>query len=253
VLFEQALIQGGIPFDIVFDDQLKDLSKYRVLVLADQECLSDQQLRRIRDFVNGGGGVVATEHTSLFTEWRQRRRDFGLQGLFRVNAPPWQGADVSEALLDAVPVRNAAGKGRVVYLPSVKPAIQKPRAAAMTSQYWKLPVNWRELLDSVKWAAGGSLSLEVTAPPTVIAEVQEDSANKRLLIHLINYDSARRASAGRVGVTLRIPEGYTVDRVSTLSPDTPGVDSLSCSVANGRAAIAVPNLMTYRLVVVRLK
>ena len=36
-LYEQVLIQNKIPFDIIFDDQLKDLSKYKVLVLADQE------------------------------------------------------------------------------------------------------------------------------------------------------------------------------------------------------------------------
>ncbi len=253
VLFEQALIQGKVPFDIVFDDQLKDLSKYRVLVLADQECLSDKQLQQIGDFVNGGGGVVATEHTSFFTEWRQRRRDFGLRGLFGVNAPTWQGARVSEGLPEAAPVRNAAGKGRVAYLPSVKPAVPKPPAVAMTSEYWKLPVNWQELLDSVKWAGGGSFSIEVRAPQTVTAEVQEDSANNRLLIHLINYDAARRPSAGRVGVTFRIPEGYTVDHVSTLSPDVPGADSLSCAVTNSKATFAVPNLMTYSLVIVRLK
>ena len=54
-LFEQALIQAKVPFDIIFDRHLTDLSRYRVLVLADQECLSDEQMDQVRAFVNRGG------------------------------------------------------------------------------------------------------------------------------------------------------------------------------------------------------
>jgi hypothetical protein len=45
ILFEQALIQGKVPFDIIFDANLKDLSKYKALALPDQECLTDEQIR----------------------------------------------------------------------------------------------------------------------------------------------------------------------------------------------------------------
>ncbi len=58
MLFEQALIQAKIPFDIVFNENLRDLSKYRVLVLADQECLNDNQLELMRRFVQQGGYVA---------------------------------------------------------------------------------------------------------------------------------------------------------------------------------------------------
>ena len=34
ILVEQALIQGRIPFDLIFDEHLEDLSKYKALVLA---------------------------------------------------------------------------------------------------------------------------------------------------------------------------------------------------------------------------
>ena len=42
ILFTQALIQAKVPFDIIFDEHLQDLSRYRALVLADQECLDDE-------------------------------------------------------------------------------------------------------------------------------------------------------------------------------------------------------------------
>lgn len=253
MLFEQVLIQGKVPFDIVFDDQLADLSRYRVLVLADQECLSDRQLQQIREYVENGGSVVATGNTSLYTEWRQRRRDFGLADLFQVKAPAWQGAREAEELLNMPPARKTAGKGRVVYLAAVKPAIEKPPADAMTSEYWKLPVNSSELLDAVRWAAGGSLSLDVAAPSTVTAEVQEDNSSKRLLIHLVNYDSVRKPAVGRVGIGLRLPESAAVERVSVLSPDGTGSASLPFAMDGGKARFTVPKLMTYSLVVVQMK
>ena len=43
-LAEQALIEGGVPFDLVFDEGLRDLSKYKVLILPNTECLSDAQI-----------------------------------------------------------------------------------------------------------------------------------------------------------------------------------------------------------------
>ena len=88
-LFKQTLIQAKMPFDIIFDQSLDDLSKYRVLVLADQEALSDGLLENIRAFVRDGGSLVATEHTSLYNERRRRREEFGLADLLGVQAPPW--------------------------------------------------------------------------------------------------------------------------------------------------------------------
>ena len=67
MLVEQALIQNHVPFDIVFDDQLRDLSRYRALVLPDQECLTDAQMALIRQYVEGGGGLVATERRRSMT------------------------------------------------------------------------------------------------------------------------------------------------------------------------------------------
>src|SRR6266568_2239882 len=159
MLFEQVLIQEKIPFDIIFDDQLKDLSRSRVLALADQECLSDEKLEWIRNFVREGGGLVATEHSSLYTEWRLRRPDFGLEDLFKVTAPLWHGPSTPEDILTTGPVRNTVGRGRVVYLPEVKTDAEKPPTTAMTSEYWKLPFNEEELTAAVKWAAGQRLSL----------------------------------------------------------------------------------------------
>src|SRR3984893_9268188 len=48
ILFEQVLILAKIPFAIIFDRHLHDLSAYKVLVLADQDALSDAQVASLR-------------------------------------------------------------------------------------------------------------------------------------------------------------------------------------------------------------
>ncbi len=251
MLYGQALIQAKVPFAIVYNEHLKDLSKYRVLVLADQECLGDDKLELIRNFVRNGGGLVATEQTSLFTERRLRKPDFGLKDLFGVSAPLWQGPATDETVKGGI-TRNQFGAGRVAYIPEVKPAIAKPRAVWMTSKYWKLPVNSQELVEAVRWAAGGQLSLEVKAPPTVVAQVTEQKRDKKLLVHFLNYDVARVPRVTDVVADLKIPEAKNVKEVSLLTPDGSGIPNLPHTVRNGRVTFIVPVLQTYTLVAVQL-
>lgn len=251
MLFEQSLIQGKVPFDIIFDDNLKDLSKYRVLALPDQECLTDEQMTLIRKFVSGGGGLVATEGTSLYTPWRQRRRDFGLKDLLKVDAPPWRGAYEPDAILKTPILHNQIGQGRVAYIPEVKPAIPKPSGEDMTSEYWKLPVNWRELNDAVKWAAGGQLSLEVVAPATVAAEITEQKQSKTVLVHLVNYNVAKAPSVRGIVVNLRLAHQQKVRKAFLLSPEDESSVPLAVTENNGRAMIPIPLLRTYALAVIQ--
>jgi hypothetical protein len=107
----------------------------------------------------------------------------------------------------------------VVYLPEVKPAIAKPPAVAMTSEYWKLPLNWETVVESVKWAAGEPLSLEVRAPLTVTAELQEQKDKGRMLVHFLNFDDARTPAVSSITVSVAVPSGRSVGQVSLVSPD----------------------------------
>ena len=252
MLFEQALIQAKAPFDIIFDRQLNDLSKYRVLVLPDQECLSDAELDLIRKFVSRGGGLVATEHTSLYTEWRRRRPDFGLKELFKISAPPLEEGAAPDAIVKGPAVKGQAGNGRVVYIPEVKPAMLKPPSVSMTSEYWKLPVNAEELIAAVRWAAGGNLSLDVKAPPTVTAELLRQEKTGAMVVHLINYDALQHPVVNGVVVSVQIPDGKKVERISLLSPDEDKSLTIAPRLKGQRAEFTVPRLATYSLVVINL-
>jgi len=261
VLFEQVLIQCKIPFDIIYDEHLKDLSKYSVLILANQESLRDDQLDLIREFVRQGGGLIATENSSLFDEWRRERESFGLKDLFGIEKPisirsmRMQDGGALESIEEfemrqaGKTIKNQVGKGRVAYIPLIEPSKRRPPTSSMRNSYWKLPLNYSEMAESVKWAAGKELSVEVKAPLTVTMELAEQE-NKRIL-HLINFNIEKEKSVKDISVSLKIPEGKQVKEVLLLSPDREGTESLPYTFKDGRAVFKVPRLDVYDLVVTK--
>jgi len=225
ILVEQALIQGKISFDILYDAGLKDLSRYRVLVLPNVEMLDREQICLLTDFVRAGGGLVATELTSLYNEWRRIRPDFALRDLFGKNVlldlgDNWQ-KPTTAARFNASYVQNPFGSGRVAYLPN----IQTRRVADYTGvigeepyrfgvEQWENPLNAADLLKAVCWAAGGLFAAQVDAPEGVAVELLQQS-DGTLLLHLLNYKLD--ASVPEVKIRLRLPIGKKVTRASLLT------------------------------------
>jgi hypothetical protein len=85
--FYEALVEARIPFQMVHDRLLDaaHLANYDALILPNIAALSNAQCEQIREFVERGGGIVASFETSLYDEWGVRRRDFGLASLFGAN------------------------------------------------------------------------------------------------------------------------------------------------------------------------
>jgi hypothetical protein len=246
-LFEQSLIQEKILFDIIFDDNLKDLSKYKVLILADQECLSDEKLDLIRNFVNQGGGLVATGNTSLYTEWRQRKREPGLNDLFQFTFQEERGRRV---MANVPATQKEAGKGRIIYLPAVEPSVPKPSAAAMTGRYWKLPLNHKELVDAVKWASDNRLTINFEAPLTVTMELTRKKDNSALLLHLVNFD---KAPFKNIKVDVQVPEGKIVKKITIMTPDGRNDEEVQYKESGKRIGFTVPQISIYNLVILKLE
>jgi hypothetical protein len=246
-LYEQILIQDKIPFDVIFDQQMNNLDRYKVVVLADQECISDRQAQLLRDYVNRGGSLVVTEHTSLFNEWRQRRPDFALADLIKVKAPAWINRSMPEKLLEGPAVKSEFGKGRVIYIPEVKPAIPKPSAAVMSGKYMKLPLNDTELLEAIEWAAHGDLSVRVKGPNTVTMEIWKKTDRSSMVLHLVNYDHGTNVS--NINVDIAIPEGKKLKTVTILTPDGEASQLLNFQQNGHRATFNVPKLVLYDVLV----
>jgi hypothetical protein len=83
----QALIEARVPFEMVHDRLLgpAHVRPFKTLILANIAALSDAQCQQLRDFVAGGGSIIATHETSLCDEWGVRRKNFGLADMFGVN------------------------------------------------------------------------------------------------------------------------------------------------------------------------
>jgi hypothetical protein len=79
-----ALLEGRVLFDFVHEDDLRPetLGRYRALLIPNAAYLSDGHCQRIREYVNGGGSLLATFETSRYGEWGDGRPDFGLADVF---------------------------------------------------------------------------------------------------------------------------------------------------------------------------
>ena len=243
ILFQQALIQGRIMFDIIFDQHLADLSRYKVLILPNQECLSDEQVATITAYVQAGRGVVITEHTSLYTSDRRRRANFGMATLLpNIAAPQWNGLGLEDGLLTS-DEKNVIGKGRAAYVCDV----QQP--AGLSSGVYPLPQNWEALLAMVRWAAGEALNLQITGPPSLTAELTRQNNGSRYIIHLLNFAGADNP-ARNVDIQLRLPDVRQVSGVVQLSPEQAEAAPSAFNQADGIVYVSVPQVSIYSIIVV---
>jgi hypothetical protein len=255
ILAEQALIQARIPFDLVFDEHLNDLSKYRVLILPDSECLSDGQLAAIRSFVEKGGGLLAIGQSGLYDEWRRLRVRAGLAGLAdgQVRARAYE-ETVQRTQITGAPVRKELGQGRTVYLPGLRfdgPLPERENYFSISARYWKLPRNWQELADSVRWLARNELPATVSGPVYLVSNLVSQPEKRRLMVHLVNYGRRTTPSIKAVQVRCRLPQGEQVRAVRVISPDSDDGPQLTNILSGGaEAAFTVPEVKVYSIAVV---
>jgi hypothetical protein len=81
--FMHALVRARIPYlPVHLDDLEAQGAGLRLLILPNVGALSDAQAALIRRFVSGGGSLLASGATGLYTEWGDPRPDFALADLF---------------------------------------------------------------------------------------------------------------------------------------------------------------------------
>jgi hypothetical protein len=84
---EQLLIAEKIQYSFLLDQNLSEetLSKVKVLAIPNGACLSDEEIRLVKEYVYNGGQLLATNETSLYNEHGNARKDFGLNEVFGCN------------------------------------------------------------------------------------------------------------------------------------------------------------------------
>ena len=70
---EQSLIENRIPFQIIYDQQLDDLHRYRAVVLAGCTAMSDPQAEQLRRYVHSGGRLCLIGPVATHNQWKIRR------------------------------------------------------------------------------------------------------------------------------------------------------------------------------------
>lgn len=90
--FCQALVEARIPYELLSDQVMtaEALDRFKLVILANAACLSDDQCEALRAYVARGGSIVAASETSLRDEHGNMRNDFGLADVFgaSVSEPP---------------------------------------------------------------------------------------------------------------------------------------------------------------------
>jgi hypothetical protein len=232
---EQALQQRQIPFDIIFDQQLGKLKKYSVIVLADQESLTDETVVILKKFVREGGGIVLTGNTGTFDGWRRLRKvSFRKELLYERESlsakKPGEGTD---------PASFNYGKGRVIYLPSL---IQPQGEVKLGMEsVWRMPENANEFISAIYGAAMKPLPLKVTAPEWI--GVSHDTRENREIIHLFNYKN----SPCKEGITLEFIG--KVKNAWAVSPDFEGKKTLPIVNDGVLTKLSINDLDVYDIIV----
>ena len=135
------------------------------------------------DFIRRGGGCVIVEPAGRLDADLKPRLESTLEKLL-------------ERPLDKEPFRVQKGSSRCAYFPAMPPVA--------------------ELIEGLRWAAGGSFSAEVRAPAHVAAEFLKDGGGS-VGIHLVNY-----APQPAQGISVQFPEGLRSGKAGWVTAQAPG-------------------------------
>ena len=176
---EQLLIQARMPYTPLFEQDWRNLSRYRVVVLAAQENLSNEEIGLLKDYLDGGGSLLVVGTTGKYNEWRRTRVD-------RDNF--WRLLGVDKKLLKMGESASIqAGRGRVYYLPEFENHAGVPdKDDEVYPDYWYLPLNREAFMAGLEFCRGEKeLSVTVVTEPYVTA-AQYRKGNS-IQVHLVNY------------------------------------------------------------------
>lgn len=144
---ENLLIEHRVPFQIIHDHQLGDLSRFRALVLAGCVALSDDQVEKIRRFAAKGGRLGVVGPLATHDRWMMPRPKFALADL-----PPAVVAEAPENGDWIEAIRRACGGAF-----SLSVEAQPGLCAELTQQ------NNRRLVHLVNYRSDGAVrDVEVT-------------------------------------------------------------------------------------------
>jgi hypothetical protein len=254
-LVEQTLIEGGVPFDLVFDEMLQDLTKYKVLILANCECLSDTQISLLRDYVERGGALVVIGQTGLYDEWRRVRSTPGLDGMVdqQEMALEYQERVDSRVEHAGSATRKEVGRGRVGFLPAMEfdgtpPPL--PPYFAIGNEFWKRPKNWSDLLELVHWASEDQVPIRLKAPRGIAINYTCQLSKRRVFIHVLNYDRSNAAADQAIEIAVRLPNDRQARKGTVHTPGSIKMQEIVFEKSASPTRFTLLKVTTYSVVMI---
>lgn len=196
--FEQYLIERRIPFDMVSNKHLDNLdSRYKVLVLAGVEIMSDAMRNIILKWVSNGGKLLLTGNTGMYDEHYRLRRhaipnietlDQYRQALKPCNAfCEAIGEDPHTAGNDCF-VRNL-GKGSVGWIKTmdVDRLPRTPDNWTIPHDMLMLPRNANQIDEVFARLIPEGLQLKVEGEGRLYVHLSERLDTNEQMVHLINH------------------------------------------------------------------
>jgi hypothetical protein len=164
----QALIRVRIPYLPVHADHIsRDASQFSCLVLPNLGALSDAQLLSLRNFIERGGGLVATGESTLFNEWGEPRPDFALGDLFGTHRPDGRSAATESTRLQ---LANGTAHSYLRLTPELRAQVDGPHVRGEPSITGRRHAVLRGFEETDILAFGGILdSLKVDPGTQVLA------------------------------------------------------------------------------------
>jgi hypothetical protein len=252
ILVEQTLIQTSLSFDLIFDDDLHNLAKYKVVILPNMECLSEDQVNLLKTFVRSGGSLVVIGQTGFYDEWRRVRVVPALHDMvdYAVNITESLDGEGKSADADTQSSKKQVGPGLVAYLSSVEFDGSLPPFRpnfSILNEYWKLPKNWEALSSLVRWAAHENVPLAIRGPAGVVAHSTIQRSLRRTFVHVLNYNATEVPIQHDIQVHVLLPEGSKRLKATIRRPEQDEEIELSIRHEPSGISANIPELHYYAL------
>jgi len=214
---EQTLIDNHVCFQIVYNQHLDNLERYRVLVLSGCVALSDQHIKQIEKYVQSGGRICIIGPVATYNEWMLARvRPQCKTGTFR---PVFAHSNVRQepfGLRDSQAIQTSSDGG---------------------------------VLGAIKQACDNELTLSIHADSGLCSELTEQPG--RRLVHLVNYRN--NDPIKNVLVNMRLPAGCDVEAVLLTSPGRERDIDLLYEEEGDRVKFVVPTVSLYEIATIQIK
>jgi len=216
---EQVLVQRRVPFDVVFAEEIGKIKNYRLVILPNVVCLSDDEAKLLLEFVKSGGTLYITGECGESDENFRERKNGVLESLRK--------------------------HPRVTWRPEIPEMVDMPRLdvpkVPLSPQADNIVSEMEELLKNENM-------IKVKAPEMVAADLRR-SGSGVLCVHVVNYRNDRNAKG--INVTLRkdLSAGMVAHYFSPDDSTAKGGKVVAQVKSGSNCRYSLPSLATYGILV----